>query len=506
MLFNSYVFIFIFLPITLIGYFLLGKFRLIKAAKVWLLITSLFFYGYWNPPYLIVMVISIVFNHQMGNAIANALPGDNISSVTQRNSKQNSKAKLLLWVGIVINLVSICYYKYMNFFLASVNGVLSSDFTLQKIILPLGISFYTFTQIAYLVDVYRGETQENKYDLVTYSLFVVFFPQLIAGPILRHDELIPELSKFRKYFFSHKNFAYGVTLFSLGLAKKVLIADNISPWVATAFNNIDDLTFIEAWVGALSYTFQLYFDFSGYSDMAIGLGWMFNINLPINFDSPYKATSISDFWRRWHITLSNFLRDYLYIPLGGSRQGELRRYTNLITTMLLGGLWHGAGWTYVIWGGLHGIFLAINHWWRKLKTPFPGWFAWTITFLAVIFTWVLFRATSLQDGLKMLATMTGFYGITLPGEPRGKLAILSSIGIQLERWPHLKYLPTLGGSKLLAIGSLIGLACYVKLLPNTQEIMQQMKFTWWWAIIVGFMASICLLSLNRVSEFLYFQF
>ena len=493
MLFNSYIFIFLFLPVTLIGYFSLGKFKLVRAAKIWLLLTSLFFYGYWNPPYLLLMLGSIIFNHQMGNAIASL-------------KLKSQRAKLLLWIGIIINLASICYYKYANFFLSSVNVIFRKNIVFNEIFLPLAISFYTFTQIAYLVDAYRGETKENKYDIITYSLFVAFFPQLIAGPILRHDELIPQLDKLKNYLFSHKNFAYGITLFILGLSKKVLIADNISPWVATAFNNINDLTFIEAWVGALSYTFQLYFDFSGYSDMAIGLGLMFNIKLPINFNSPYKATSISDFWRRWHITLSNFLRDYLYIPLGGSRKGELRRYTNLITTMLLGGLWHGAGWTFVLWGGLHGVYLSINHWWRKLKTPFPSWFAWSITFLAVIFSWVLFRAITLNDGLKMIATMTGFYGITLPGEPSGKLAILSNLGIQLQRWSTLNYLPVLGGSRLLAILSLIGLTFWVKLLPNTQEVMQKMQPNWWWTIIVGLMMSICLLSLNRVSEFLYFQF
>ena len=493
MLFNSYIFIFLFLPITLIGYFLLGKFHLIKAARIWLLVTSLFFYGYWNPPYLLLMIVSIIFNHQIGNAIASA----------KLKSKQ---ARILLWIGIIVNLASISYYKYANFFLSSVNVVFQSNIILNEVFLPLAISFYTFTQIAYLVDAYRGETKENKYDLITYSLFVAFFPQLIAGPILRHDELIPQLNKVKNYLFSHKNFAYGLTLFSLGLSKKVLIADNISPWVATAFNNINNLTFFESWIGALSYTFQLYFDFSGYSDMAIGLGLMFNIKLPINFDSPYKATSISDFWRRWHITLSNFLRDYLYIPLGGSRRGELRRYTNLITTMLLGGLWHGAGWTFILWGGLHGVYLSLNHWWRKLKTPFPGWFAWIITFLAVVFSWVLFRAATLQDGLKMIATMTGFYGINLPGEPGGKLGALASLGIQLQRWSSLKYLPLLGGSRLVAVLSLIGLTAWVKLLPNTQELMAKMKPTWWWAIAVGTMTSFCLLSLNRVSEFLYFQF
>lgn len=493
MLFNSYIFIFLFLPITLIGYFSLTKVRCIKAAKIWLLVTSLFFYGYWNPPYLLLMVISIIFNHQIGNAIA-------LSPIGSR------RAKSLLWFGIIINLASISYYKYANFFLTTVNNLFQTNFAIDNIFLPLAISFYTFTQIAYLVDAYRGETKTKPYDLITYSLFVVFFPQLIAGPILRHDELIPQFEKLKNFIFSHKNFAYGLTLFSLGLSKKVLIADNISPWVGTIFENGTNLTFIEAWVGALSYTFQLYFDFSGYSDMAIGLGLIFNIKLPINFNSPYKATSISDFWRRWHITLSNFLRDYLYIPLGGSRRGELRRYTNLIVTMLLGGLWHGAGWTFVLWGGLHGAYLSINHWWRKLKTPLPNLVAWATTFLAVIYSWVLFRATTLETGLAIIKTMSGFNGITLPGEVNGKLGILTNFGINLQSWSKLEYLPVFNGSKHLPILILIILIFWVKLLPNTQDLIAKMKPTWWWAMSVGVMASLCLLSLNRVSEFLYFQF
>ena len=272
-------------------------------------------------------------------------------------------------------------------------------------------------------------------------MFVVFFPQLIAGPILHHDELIPQLHKLKNFVFSQKNFAYGITIFSLGLSKKVLIADNIAPWANRVFSNASNVGFVEAWIGALSYTFQLYFDFSGYSDMAIGLGLMFNICLPINFDSPYKAESISDFWHRWHITLSNFLRDYLYIPLGGSRKGELCRYGNLIITMLLGGLWHGAGWQFILWGGLHGIYLSINHWWRKLKKSLPSSLAWVITFIAIIYSWVVFRAVTLHDALEIIRAMSGMKGIALPGEPEGKLVFLTSFGIQLKSWTQFVYLP-----------------------------------------------------------------
>ena len=300
--------------------------------------------------------------------------------------------------------------------------------------------------------------------------------------------------------------ALGLSLFSLGLCKKVLIADTISPWVALGFNNAEDLSFIEAWVGALSYAFQLYFDFSGYSDMAIGLGLMFNIKLPINFNSPYKAISISDFWRRWHITLSNFLRDYLYIPLGGSRRTELRCCSNLMITMLLGGLWHGAGWNYVIWGGLHGVYLSINHWWRKLNIPMPKVLAWVITFIAVIISWVLFRGQNIQDSLDILQTMIGLNGVVIPGEAKGKLSVLVNFGFQLKSWSDLAYLPKLWGSKSLSILTLIVLTFSVILLPNTQEILAKLKPTWSWAILIGVLTSVALLSLNRVSEFLYFQF
>lgn len=503
MLFNSYIFIFIFLPITLIGFFNLTKFRLIKPALVWLMIASFIFYAYWNffppegqsatPHYFLLIILSIGLNHQFGNWIAQC----------QLRSK---KAQLLLILGIVLNLSIIFYYKYATFILESLESIIKMQISIGQIILPLGISFYTFTQIAYLVDAYRGETQKNSYDFFTYSLFVTFFPQLIAGPILRHDELIPQFRNLRKFIFNHKNFALGLATFIIGLSKKVLIADNISPWVALTFDNADAVTFIEAWIGALSYTLQLYFDFSGYSDMAIGLGLMFNIYLPINFNSPYKATSISDFWRRWHITLSNFLRDYLYIPLGGSRRGETRRYTNLIVTMLLGGLWHGAGWTYVIWGGLHGVYLSINHAWRKLNIPLPKLLAWLITFLVVLFSWVLFRADSLETGFGLIQVMLGIKGVVIPGTAAGKLSFLTRLGVQLQPWKELAYLPTLANQKVFAILTLGCLTLCTLTLPNTQQIVAQLKPTWWWAVGMGMMASLSLLSLNRVSEFLYFQF
>lgn len=491
MLFNSYIFIFGFLPIALIVFFGLSRLRYFRLAVIWLAIASLFFYAYWNPAYLPLLLISIGFNYLVGSQI-------------NRVNLKSKIAKSLLWIGIIGNLGILGYYKYAGFFVSTLRRAVGTDWTVPDIVLPLAISFYTFTQIAYLVDTYRGETQHSHYDFVTYGVFVCFFPQLIAGPILRHDELIPQFRKLENFVVSYRNIILGLTLFILGLSKKVLIADNLSPWVSPVFDHADTINFTEAWIGALSYTFQLYFDFSGYSDMAIGLGWMFNIQLPINFDSPYKAISIIDFWRRWHITLSNFLRDYLYIPLGGNRYGEIRRYGNLLITMLLGGLWHGAAWIFVIWGGWHGILLAINHGWRKFGVKLPKVLGVGMTFVAVVMGWVLFRSYSLTHGLKIIQTMLGLDGVELPRFARGILGWSDAFGVRFLEWSDFNYLPSIGGLPSLII--LTALLLGVIFLPNTQQIMKHFQPRWWMAWFVSTLAVFCLLSLNRVSEFLYFQF
>ena len=296
--------------------------------------------------------------------------------------------------------------------------------------LPLGISFFTFQKIAYLVDAYRGEVRAGGF--LSFALFVTFFPQLIAGPIVHHSEVIPQFGQKSTYRPNLDNLSMGIGIFVLGLAKKTVLADSIATYATPVFRAAQagaDPTLFEAWGGALAYTFQLYFDFSGYSDMAIGLALMFNIRLPINFNSPYKATNIIDFWRRWHITLSRFLRDYLYIPLGGNRHGVARRYANLMLTMLLGGLWHGAGWTFIVWGGLHGIFLVINHFWHALgvgsattsgaRPGSDGSAARTITFLAVMVAWVFFRAEDFDAATRILAGMAGLNGVQLPASYHG---------------------------------------------------------------------------------------
>lgn len=485
------------MPIAFIGFYglsIAGNNRLSIAS---ITLFSLAFYAYWKPEYLPLLAGSICVNYWIGRCLS-------------RQTKRKKSAVFILVLGVTLNLLLISYYKYAYFLASSFlpkglsEGIISS-LELNNIILPLAISFFTFQQIAYLIDIFQGKGKD--YSFIEYCLFVSFFPQLIAGPIVHHNEVIPQFKKARTFLINHRNIALGITAFILGLSKKVLIADNLSPWVAEVFMNVGDVVFLEAWIGAIAYTFQLYFDFSGYSDMAIGLGLIFNIKLPQNFNSPYKAKSITEFWRRWHITLSNFLRDYLYIQLGGSRQGEVRRYLNLMLTMLLGGLWHGAGWTFVLWGGLHGIYLCINHLWRKLKLfALPNSVSWSLTFLSVVASWVLFRAASIEDGGYLLQTMAGLHGIILPGEASGKLSFLAQFGLQLKSWSDLAYVPQVFGSKFGSILILMGLLLMTSRMPNVYEIMAKLRPNWIWATWIGILGGICLLSLNRVSEFLYFQF
>ncbi|WCK55551.1 MBOAT family protein [Aneurinibacillus sp. Ricciae_BoGa-3] len=468
MLFNSYAFILVFLPITLCVFFLLGSRKKTTAATVALIMASLVFYSYWDKKYLVLLLASILFNYFTGTYISRA-------------DKPGRKRALLLF-GVAIDLILLGYYKYTNFFIESWNGWFHEALGPYNIALPLGISFFTFTQIAYLMDSYRGETKE--YNLLTYSLFVTFFPHLIAGPILHHRDIIPQFHRLRNFVFSHKNMAAGIVIFIMGLGKKVLIADSIAGWAAPVFAHAHDVNAWQAWIGAISYTFQLYFDFSGYSDMAIGLGLMLNIRLPINFNSPYKAESIIDFWRRWHITLSAFLKDYMYITLGGNRHGKIKKMRNLFITMLLGGLWHGAGWTFVIWGALHGLYLMINHGWRTFKRPLPRPIGWLVTFVFVVIAWVFFRAQSLGDAWAILQAMFGM------GHGAGSaLPVLTALA-----------------NRTAIMVDLAALLLWVVLLPNTMELAQRFKPNWRWALALGCVAFYSLLELRKVSEFLYFQF
>jgi alginate O-acetyltransferase complex protein AlgI len=420
MLFNSYIFIFLFLPISLgIFYFLKSK-NYEKLTCIWLILLSLFFYGWWNPKYLLLIALSILINFFLG-------------SILRKNSK-----KIILIFGILFNLLTIGYFKYANFFLDNVNPFLSEEIILNEIILPLGISFFTFQQITYLVDSYLGRTEENKF--LNYSLFVVFFPQLIAGPIVHHSEMIPQFKNKLFGFFNIKNFTVGLTVFTIGLFKKVFMADNLAVYANPAFEISElgfSLTFFDSWFAAIAYTFQLYFDFSGYSDMAIGIGLLFGIALPLNFYSPFKARNISEFWSLWHMTLSRLVRDYLYYPLsliftryateknfGKIKVFVLKLVAPTIISFFLVGLWHGAGWHFIIFGILHGFYIVVYNIWVIIKKKifftffkkniqFHNYLAQLITFVAVTFSFVIFRSDSITSSLNFIISMIDFTQINL---------------------------------------------------------------------------------------------
>jgi alginate O-acetyltransferase complex protein AlgI len=431
MLFNSSVFVFAFLPITLIGFFLIGSQGWRRAAMAWLVLASMFFYGWFRWQYLLLFAILVLFNYYYGVKLAH-----------ERRRGRANRASLA--VGLAVNLLVLAYFKYANFFITNTNWAFGSHFSLLNIVLPLGISFFTFQKIAYLVDAYRGDAEE--YSLLDFSLFVMYFPQLIAGPIVHHKEMIPQFRRPAILRPSAADLATGLTLFTIGLVKKIIIADTVVGWsdpVFAAARAGSVLPLAEAWTGAIAFSFQIYFDFSGYTDMALGLALMIGIRLPLNFNSPYKATGIIDFWRRWHMTLSRFLRDYVYFPLGGNRRGKPRRYVNLMATMLLGGLWHGAAWTFVAWGGLHGLYLIVNHAWRALRGRRPEdagvvevWAARIVTFLAVVVAWVFFRAEGFHAAFRMVRGMIGMNGITTPGQAPSHLAELLILLVMVWLLPN----------------------------------------------------------------------
>ncbi|MEW8264271.1 MAG: MBOAT family protein [Candidatus Thiodiazotropha taylori] len=512
MLFNSFEFIFLFLPITFFVFFFIGKRNHHRVAISWLILCSLFFYGWWDPAYLGLILFSMLFNYSFGIMLS--------------SDSNGIYKKTLLIIGVAVNLSLLCYFKYTNFLVDQINIVAGTEFNIERIVLPLAISFFTFQQIAYLVDAYRKET--NEYNFLKYCLFVTFFPQLIAGPIVHHKEMLPQFDQDSIYKINNHYLALGLTIFSIGLFKKVVLADNVAVYanlIFSAAENGEPLSFFEAWVGALAYTFQLYFDFSGYSDMAIGLAYMFGIKLPINFNSPYKATSIIDFWRRWHITLSRFLRDYLYFTLGGNKMGLVRRYANLFITMLLGGIWHGAGWTFVFWGMLHGFYLMVNHAWRKFRSSVLKWgnhyskaetlAAGLITFLAVVVGWVYFRAINLEGANSMLYTMVGGNGISLLKSLENYPELVSTLGaggyFTFEGiFPH--YFAELEGSLLW----ITALAMISFLAPNSIEIIRKVEetlehkipayYVYTFSLYVSVLFILGISSLMRVSEFLYFNF
>ena len=510
MLFSSYTFLFQFLPATALA-FAAARRHSPRAGIMVLAGASLFFYGAWRPVYLLLLIASVAVNFGLGLRMEDPL-----------------RRRAIGTFGVALNLAVLCYFKYTNFIFDSLNTLTGAPLPFFNIILPLGISFFTFQQIAYLVDVMRGARVER--DIVSYTLFVSFFPHLIAGPLVHHAEMIPQFKRGRTGRSSVLA-ARGLAIFAAGLFKKVVIADNLAQFVSPVFAHLDaggGVTTPWAWLATLAYTLQIYFDFSGYSDMAVGLALLFGIRLPVNFRSPYRAISIIEFWRRWHITLSRFLRDYLYIPLGGNRLGEQRRYLNLLVTMLLGGLWHGAGWNFLVWGGLHGIYLSINHLWRawrggEARAPATGVAAkglaakglaakglsWAITFFAVVIAWVFFRARTAAGAWQMLG---GLFGVEA-----GSSAYASPGILRLMDLPIL-----VGEARLLLIGGCaVALALAIALcLPNVPQLFGYREYRHapepasllrWrpnpaWALVSALALAISLFGMWQRLEFLYFQF
>lgn len=499
MLFNSYIFIFAFLPLCLLGFYALKGLNA-TCAKLWLIGMSLWFYGYFNINYLIIMLFSVVFNYS-------------IYCLLKRTGSGVSKDRLFLISGVAVNLAVLFYFKYYDFFIDNCNSILGTQIPLKGILLPLGISFFTFQQIGFLADAYRGEIEECA--PVDYALFVCFFPQLIAGPIVNHDEMLPQFRRIGRKI-SSEAIARGVYIFILGMSKKVLIADTFGKAVDYAYLNLGTgINATESFLAILFYTLQLYFDFSGYCDMAIGLGGMLGIDIPINFNSPYKAVNIIDFWKRWHITLSRFFSKNIYIPLGGNRCGQIRMYTNLFIVFFLSGIWHGAGWNFILWGSMHGILYVITRaWqnWRRLKIKDPGNEADSssiVKLLCVMFTfafvniaWVYFRAPSIQAANQIISNLWNTSWVT----PSEAFAEGFNLG---EFWYVMKVLHLTGFSFSRYILMMLFLAFGLIITffgKNVHELADRTKFSAGTAVVLGALSVWCIVSMSGVSTFLYFNF
>ena len=516
MLFNSPIFLFVFLPATVAAYIVVRQVAGPRAVLGLLLVASIFFYAWWNPLYVPLLLGLAVFNFVVARGIT-----------AYREAGRADRVSLLLTFGIVVDLMVLGYFKYSDFFIETANTLFQNNFVLQHILLPLGISFFMFQKIAYLVDASRGQVREH--DLFEYCFFVMFFPQLLAGPITHHEVIFSQVRGPWAFAVKPSNFILGLTIFVVGLFKKVVLADNFAPFANDMFAAAAagaPLDFFAAWQGLIAFKFQLYFDFSGYSEMALGAARLFGIQLPLNFNSPYRALNVTDYWRRWHMTLSRFLRDYLYIPLGGNRLGEQRRYLNLMLTMLLGGLWHGAGWNFFIWGGLHGLYLCANHVWQAwrgtaanslvgkgyakgLSTGFTTALSWAITFLAVVIAWVFFRARTAEGAWQMLG---GLFGVAAGSSAYASPGIL-----------RLMDLPLLVGEQQLLLigGGAVALALAVALgLPNVPQLFGYREYRrapepasllrWRpngaWALLSALALVISLFGMWQRLEFLYFQF
>ena len=487
MLFNSYIFILLFLPMTLVGYFLLNHFNKYRLASVYLLGMSIWFYAYFNINYLPIILTSIIVNYFFYIFF----------------NKCNSKwfRKIVLAIAALLNISVLFYFKYYDFFFENVNAIFKTDFTLKHLLLPLGISFFTFQQLSFVIDSYKNEVP--KYDFINYALFVTYFPQLIAGPIVTHDEMVPQFLDKEKRKLNFDNLASGIYVFAMGLAKKVLIADIFGNAVNWSYNNIAALNSTDALILMLSYTIQIYFDFSGYCDMATGMAKMMNFEMPQNFNSPYKALTITEFWKRWHITLTRFFTKYIYIPLGGSRKGKTRMLLNTLIVFLVSGLWHGASWNFILWGALHGIFSVTTKLFNKFFEKLHPALNWMITFLFVNVTWVLFRANTISDAFAVIKKIGSM-----------KFGVINENILSTFKLDGIEVLLTETLSKglfdikpelylvLFTVASiLIALGC-----RNVKEKLTVFKPTIAKSLFSVVLLVWSLLSLSGISTFLYFNF
>lgn len=473
MLFNSFVFIFLFLPLTLAGYFLLNRFHKYEWAKGWLVVASLYFYAFFNPSYLPIILSSIVINYSIGSALV------------KNTGWFLAHRKILLVAGVLFNLGLLGYFKYTDFFIENINALFATSFLLKNILLPLGISFFTFQQTAFVVDCFNRKGRLPSF--LDYCNFVTFFPQLIAGPIVLPEEMLPQFASEENRRVKYKNLVDGLFIFGLGLVKKVLIADSIAVFANAGFGlQVEHFTMAEAWLISISYTMQLYFDFSGYCDMAIGIGRMFNINLPLNFNAPYRAVNFQDFWRRWHMTLNRFLTQYVYIPLGGSRVKERQVFLNIFLVFFISGIWHGAGWTFIIWGILHGVGVMIYRRWKNTGGKMPSWLGMFVTFFFVNILWVLFRADTLHQAWVIIRSMFDNLNLTLTPVFTSHLPSIL---------PNMTNMLILFGAIFLSVFG-----------PTAYELMTEFRHYKIKSVMTVCCLIVGVLFLSRVVTFLYFNF
>ncbi|MBR5419544.1 MAG: MBOAT family protein [Lachnospiraceae bacterium] len=488
MLFNSAIFIFVFLPLCLAGWYGLNHFGLYRPALWFLSISSLIFYGYFHPAYLLLILASVLINYGVLRAIL----------------RFRKASKLLLALGVLANLGILGYFKYCDFFLSTVNGITGSNIPLRNILLPLGISFYTLQQLSCLTDAYRGKESDYRFD--EYLTFVTFFPQLIAGPIVLSEELIPRFRDLSLRRFDAESFASGLSLFILGLAKKVLVADLFGRVVDFGFEKIYWIDTASAWVVGLCYSIQLYFDFSGYCDMARGLAEMFRFPLPENFAQPFKAFSIKDHWDRWHMTLTRFFTRYVYIPLGGSRKGRIRTAVNIFLVFAVSGLWHGAAWTYLIWGALQGVGVLWSR--RKFLRLKPGVLSWFFTFSFIVASQLIFRSGDLDFMRRMLTAMFTPKGVHFLPELASCLAEAPEF-YMITRAAEALAPGALNALYLILLALMLLVAALLlrgrnaaKLCADAKAAAYPKRFIW----LLALLFTAVVVSLNQVSTFLYFNF